>query len=84
MVCVPVCVLLFNSASIAGPSLTIVRKYAKIRNYRLLFFFHGQIAVVLFHGLRKEKAVPHREIELAIERKAEFTADPDKYSVEEV
>lgn len=52
-------------------------------NYRMLYFFHGQVAVVLSHGLKKEKTVPPREIDLAIRRRAKFMWDPDKRSAEE-
>src|SRR5260370_42459553 len=36
-------------------------------NYRILSFFHGRSAVVLSHGLQKEKIVPPKEIDLAID-----------------
>src|SRR5688500_7156185 len=39
------------------------------QNYRMLYFFHGQIAAVVSHGLIKERIVPPRDIELAIKRK---------------
>ncbi len=52
-------------------------------NYRLLYFFHGKIAAVVSHGLTKERAVPVREIELAIRRKRQFEQDPNKHSNEE-
>ncbi len=52
-------------------------------NYRILYFFHGRSAVVLSHGLQKEKAVPPREIELALHRKLLFASDPDKYGLTE-
>src|SRR5437879_1218125 len=29
-------------------------------NYRVLYFFHGRSAVVLSHGLQKEKSIPPR------------------------
>ena len=36
-------------------------------NYRILYFFHGKVAAgVLAHGPAKERAVPPREIEEAI------------------
>src|SRR3972149_6885753 len=34
--------------------------------YRILYFFHGQNAVVLAHGLVKEKEVPELEIDRAL------------------
>jgi phage-related protein len=52
-------------------------------NYRMLYFFHGKTAVVVSHGLRKEQAVPRREIDLAVERKAKFTASPETHTHEE-
>src|ERR1022692_1756179 len=39
-------------------------------NHRILYFFHGREAVVVSHGLTKEREVPPREIDLAIQRKA--------------
>lgn len=48
------------------------------RNYRMLYFFHGRMAVVVSHGIvKKTQKVPPQEIEKAIERKIEFEADPD-------
>jgi phage-related protein len=49
-------------------------------NYRVLYFFHGRQAVILSHGLVKERIVPPKEIEWAIARKREFEADPDKHT----
>lgn len=49
-------------------------------HYRMLYFFHGQAAVVVSHGIIKERAVPAKEIELVIERKARFAADPETHS----
>ena len=37
-------------------------------NYRLLYFFHGNTVAVIAHGIVKEKAVPPKEIDRAIER----------------
>ena len=52
-------------------------------NYRILYFFHGKVAAVLSHGIVKEQAVPPKEIDLAIKRKRQFIADPDRHSYEE-
>jgi hypothetical protein len=38
---------------------------------------------VIAHGLVKEKAVPDRDIDLAIRRKLLFEADPSKHTLEE-
>lgn len=51
--------------------------------YRILYFFHGTIAAVVSHGLIKERAVPPKEIERAIERKKRFTANPAKHTHQE-
>ena len=52
-------------------------------NYRMLYFFHGRTAVVLSHGLAKERQVPPKEIAKAVERKAKFEARPGKHTQEE-
>ena len=48
-------------------------------HYRMLYFFHGRLAVVVSHGIVKERAVPPREIDLAVKRKLTFESDPDKH-----
>lgn len=53
------------------------------RNYRLLYFFHGKTAAVLAHGIVKEREVPPREIEAAIERKRRFDQNPDAHTYRE-
>jgi phage-related protein len=52
-------------------------------NYRVLYFFHGQSAVVLSHGLQKEKIVPPKEIDLALDRMNLFRADPNNHTAKE-
>lgn len=49
-------------------------------NYRLLYFFHGNIAAVVSHGITKEAAVPEREIKLALRRREAFLKDPARHS----
>jgi phage-related protein len=51
-------------------------------NYRMLYFFHRQTAVIS-HGLTKEKQVPDREIEMAIRHRKLFEKDPARYTYEE-
>ena len=41
-------------------------------NYRMLYFFHVNTAVVLTHGLTKEKEVPSVEIYRAIRMKEKY------------
>src|SRR5208282_5961932 len=38
-------------------------------HYRILYFFAGRAVVVLSHGITKEREVPNKEIERAIQRK---------------
>lgn len=52
-------------------------------NYRILYFFYdGQVAV-LAHGIIKEREVPSKEIDRAIERKQKFEQNSDKYTYRE-
>ena len=43
-------------------------------NYRVLYFFHGQIAAVLSSGFTKEDRVPPVEIQRARQRMAKFAS----------
>jgi phage-related protein len=49
-------------------------------HYRILYFFSGKAVVVVSHGFTKERAVPAREIEVAIERKRRVEADFNKFT----
>jgi len=49
-------------------------------NYRILYFFHGNTAAIVAHGIIKESAVPPKEIEKAIERKKQFESNPTKHT----
>ena len=53
------------------------------RQYRMLYFFHGNIAAVVSHGIVKERVVPPREIDLAIRRKRQFERKPEYHTKEE-
>ncbi|HTT60542.1 MAG TPA: type II toxin-antitoxin system RelE/ParE family toxin [Bryobacteraceae bacterium] len=53
-------------------------------HHRILYFFHGAVAAVVSHGLAKERAVPPKEIDRAVERKKRFEANPAKHTYEEV
>lgn len=46
----------------------------------MLYFFHGNTAVVLTHGLTKEKEVPDKEIDRAVRLKKNFDADPQRHT----
>jgi len=52
-------------------------------NYRILYFFYGKVAAVLAHGLVKERIVPPREIDQAIERKRRFERNPGAHTYQE-
>lgn len=60
-----------------------LRVKARRVNYRILYFFHGRSAVVVSHGLQKEKAVPPKEIDLAVARMNLLLSDPPKYTAKE-
>ncbi|MEK7675961.1 MAG: type II toxin-antitoxin system RelE/ParE family toxin [Verrucomicrobiota bacterium] len=53
-------------------------------NYRVLYFFHGREAVILSHGVLKERVVPPKDIERAIARKRKFEATPQKHTYGEL
>lgn len=51
-------------------------------NYRILYFFHDQRAVIT-HGLVKGQEVPPGEINQAIERRKNYQNDPKKHTYSE-
>ena len=52
-------------------------------HHRVLYFFHGTVAAVVSRGLVKERVVPPKEIDRAVERKKRFEANPQKHTYEE-
>ncbi|MFH1116438.1 MAG: type II toxin-antitoxin system RelE/ParE family toxin [Pseudomonadota bacterium] len=49
---------------------------------RMLFFFHGRDKAVVVHGFKKKTAeVPSREIDVAIEKKKRYEADPEAHTL---
>ena len=52
-------------------------------NYRMLYFFHGRTAAILSHGFAKERNVPAKQIDKAIERMEKFKRDPRKHTHQE-
>lgn len=52
-------------------------------HYRILYFFHGNLAAVLSHGIIKEDCVPNIEITRAIERRKNFEMNPKAHTYEE-
>jgi phage-related protein len=53
-------------------------------NYRILYFFHGNVAAVVSHGIVKESQVPAIEIDRAHRRKKEFAKQPKLHTYEEI
>src|SRR3954447_23039367 len=51
-------------------------------NYRILYFFHGNVAAVVSHGLTKERVVPPVEIDRALRRKQQFLKSPARHTAE--
>lgn len=51
-------------------------------HYRILYFFHGNIAAVVSHGLTKEREVRPIEIERAIRRRLVYLSDPQRHRQE--
>jgi phage-related protein len=49
-------------------------------HYRILYFFQGNEAVVVSHGLTKERDVPGVDIERAIRRMKRFRSDPPSHT----
>jgi phage-related protein len=50
-------------------------------NYRMLYFFHGQKAVIVSHGFtKKTRKVPTRELMVAKRRMVEFKSNPKAHS----
>ena len=52
-------------------------------NYRMLYFFHEDIAAVVSHGLVKKKQVPPKEIDRAVIAKQRFKDDSKRHTHEE-
>src|SRR5215813_10486230 len=51
--------------------------------YRMLYFFHGNVAAVVSHGLVKEQKVPPKDIDFAVRRKQRFEQAPQRHTYEE-
>lgn len=49
-------------------------------NYRILYFFHGNSAAVISHGLVKQDVVPPKEIDRAVGRKRKFEKNPQSHT----
>ncbi len=49
-------------------------------HYRMLYFFAGKAVVVLSHGLTKEREVPPRDIDQAIERRKKVEANFEQFT----
>jgi phage-related protein len=45
-------------------------------NYRMLYFFHGNIAAVVSHGLVKEQKIAAKDIDRAVAARRRFAENP--------
>ena len=52
-------------------------------NYRMLYFFHENVAAVVSHGLVKERQVPPKDIDRAAEAKRLFAQNPRRHTHQE-
>lgn len=52
-------------------------------NFRILYFFHGNVAAARSHGVIKERVVPPREIDRAVRCQERFEEDPEGHTHEE-
>jgi phage-related protein len=52
-------------------------------HHRILYFFDRTAAAVVSHGLIKERVVPPKEIDRAVERKKRFAVNPRRHTYEE-
>jgi phage-related protein len=50
--------------------------------YRILYFFRGQNAVILSHGFSKEQYIPAVEIEKAVRRRECYLQNPSAHTYE--
>lgn len=53
-------------------------------NYRILYFFYGEAVAVLTHGIIKERVVPPKEIDRAVECKRKFEKNPKGHIFKDV
>ena len=49
-------------------------------HHRILDFFLGTVAAVVSHGLIKERVIPPKEIDRALERKTRFESNPRRHT----
>ena len=49
-------------------------------HYRMLYFFHKTQAIVVSHGVKKEREVPATEMTRSIARKIQFERVPEKHT----
>ena len=56
---------------------------AEVKWYYAPNFFHGNAIGVLSHGIVKERVVPPKEIDRAIERRKKFEKAPEEHTYKE-
>ena len=61
-----------------------LRLKLRASNYRVLYFFHGRLLVILSHGFSKQQArVPDSEIKTAVRRRNLFLESPGRHTYKE-
>lgn len=60
-----------------------LRSHFQTVNHRILYFFHGRDVVVLAHALAKEREIPRKDIDTALDRKLRYEADPARHTLED-
>ena len=64
-----------------GDGIYELRAKAKGINYRMLYFFDGQRAIIVSHGFMKQQAqVPDAEIEMAQRNRATYQENPKAHT----
>ena len=48
--------------------------------YRILYFFHNKLGVILQGLIKTENEVPTKDIDLAVERKEKYKSNPSKHT----
>lgn len=69
-------------ADYLGRGIYELRVRLRTVNYRMLYFFHGNVAAVLAHGVVKEARIPAHALDQAAERKRRFEANPTRHTYE--
>ncbi|MDZ7336738.1 MAG: type II toxin-antitoxin system RelE/ParE family toxin [candidate division KSB1 bacterium] len=53
-------------------------------NYRILYFFHENRAIISHGFMKQQEKVPDKEIEIAITNRTKFLANPEQHTYREL